>query len=110
MCHNVKTLHNTKVQHVIIACIPGKPGKTLETTNKILLCVFLLYLRRRMKAHAPPPPQAPQPAPRRIFKSAVHDGGGISGVDTKENILRHTVDFQLTLPNGHQTAVTEDGR
>lgn len=63
-----------------------------------------------MKAHAPPPPQAPQPAPRRIFKSAVHDGGGISGVDTKENILRHTVDFQLTLPNGHQTAVTEDGR
>lgn len=63
-----------------------------------------------MKARAPLPPQNPQPAPRSIFKNAVHDGGGISGVHTKENILRHTVDFRLTLPNGHQTAVTEDGR
>lgn len=63
-----------------------------------------------MKARAPPPPQAPQPVPRRISKNTVLDGGGKSGMDTKENMLRPTVDLQLTLPQGHQTSVTEDGR
>ncbi|KAM3614173.1 uncharacterized protein V6R79_011088 [Siganus canaliculatus] len=63
-------------------------------------------LGRRMKGRAPPPPQAPQPAPRRIFRNTVPDGGEM---ETKENILRPTVDLLLTLPNGHQTSVTEDG-
>ncbi|XP_071324489.1 protein cordon-bleu isoform X3 [Trachinotus anak] len=66
-------------------------------------------LGRRMKARAPPPPQAPQPAPRHIFRNALPDGGGTSGIDAKENMLRPTVDLQLTLPQGHQTSVTEDG-
>ncbi|XP_030606181.1 protein cordon-bleu isoform X3 [Archocentrus centrarchus] len=64
---------------------------------------------RRMKAHAPPPPPAPQPAPRHIFRNTTPDGGGTSGMDAKENILRPTVDLQLTLPQGNQIYVTEDG-
>ncbi|XP_022609119.1 protein cordon-bleu isoform X3 [Seriola dumerili] len=68
-----------------------------------------LPLGRRMKARAPPPPQVPQPAPRHIFRNAVPDGGGTSGMDAKENMLRPTVDLQLTLPQGYQTSVTEDG-
>ncbi|XP_049902089.1 protein cordon-bleu isoform X2 [Epinephelus moara] len=64
---------------------------------------------RRMKARAPPPPQAPLPAPRHIFRNTVPDGGGTSGIDAKENMLRPTVDLQLTLPQGYQTCVTEDG-
>ncbi|XP_038567857.1 protein cordon-bleu isoform X5 [Micropterus salmoides] len=66
-------------------------------------------LGRRMKARAPPPPLAPQPAPRHIFRNTVPDGGGTSGMDAKENMLRPTVDLQLTLPQGYQTSVTEDG-
>ncbi|XP_074510347.1 protein cordon-bleu isoform X3 [Sebastes fasciatus] len=66
-------------------------------------------LGRRMKARAPPPPLAPLPAPRHIFRNTVPDGGGTSGMDAKENMLRPTVDLQLTLPQGHQTSVTEDG-
>nr|XP_023009729.2 protein cordon-bleu isoform X3 [Maylandia zebra] len=63
----------------------------------------------RMKAHAPPPPPAPQPAPRHIFRTTTPDGGGTSGMEAKENILRATVDLQLTLPQGNQIHVTEDG-
>lgn len=63
-----------------------------------------------MKARAPPPPHVPLPAPRHIFRNAVPDGGGTSDMDAKENLLRPTVDLQLTLPQGHPTAVTEDGR
>ncbi|XP_044063199.1 protein cordon-bleu isoform X2 [Siniperca chuatsi] len=66
-------------------------------------------LGRRMKARAPPPPSAPQPAPRHIFRNTVPDGGGTSGMDAKENMLRPTVDLQLTLPQGYQISVTEDG-
>ncbi|XP_018540661.1 protein cordon-bleu isoform X8 [Lates calcarifer] len=66
-------------------------------------------LGRRMKARAPPPPQAPQPAPRHIFRNTVPDGGGTPGMDAKENMLRPTVDLKLTLPQGYQTSVTEDG-
>ncbi|KAI4811858.1 hypothetical protein KUCAC02_014730 [Chaenocephalus aceratus] len=62
-----------------------------------------------MKARAPPPPHVPLPAPRHIFRNAVPDGGGTSDMDAKENLLRPTVDLQLTLPQGHPTAVTEDG-
>ncbi|XP_041842962.1 protein cordon-bleu isoform X3 [Melanotaenia boesemani] len=62
-----------------------------------------------MKAHAPPPPQVPQPAPRHIFRSSVPDGGRTSAAEAKENILRPTVDLQLTLPQGNQISVTEDG-
>ncbi|XP_029308149.1 protein cordon-bleu isoform X2 [Cottoperca gobio] len=62
-----------------------------------------------MKARAPPPPQTPLPAPRHIFRNTVPDGGGTSGVDAKENMLRPTVDLQITLPQGYQTSVTEDG-
>ncbi|XP_019220201.1 protein cordon-bleu isoform X3 [Oreochromis niloticus] len=65
--------------------------------------------RRRMKAHAPPPPPAPQPAPRHIFRTTTPDGGGTSSMEAKENILRATVDLQLTLPQGNQIYVTEDG-
>ncbi|XP_043973873.1 protein cordon-bleu isoform X5 [Gambusia affinis] len=64
---------------------------------------------RRMKVPAPPPPQAPQPAPRHLFRYSVPDGGGTSAMDVKENILRPTVIFQLTLPHGYQVSVTEDG-
>lgn len=80
--------------------------------NKTPTCVSfqLLLPRRRMKAHAPPPPPAPQPAPRHIFRSTTPDGGGTSGMDAKENILRPTVDLQLILPQGNQIYVTEDGR
>ncbi|XP_063735390.1 protein cordon-bleu isoform X3 [Eleginops maclovinus] len=66
-------------------------------------------LGRRMKARAPPPPQVPLPAPRHIFRNVVPDGGGTSDMDAKENVLRPTVDLQLTLPQGHQTAITEEG-
>ncbi|KAF3840036.1 hypothetical protein F7725_018753 [Dissostichus mawsoni] len=55
-------------------------------------------LGRRMKARAPPPPHVPLPAPRHIFRNAVPDGGGTSDMDAKENLLRPTVDLQLTLP------------
>ncbi|XP_069393439.1 protein cordon-bleu isoform X3 [Paralichthys olivaceus] len=58
----------------------------------------------RMKARAPPPPQAPQPAPRHIFRNA--DEGGM---EAKENVLGPMVDFKLTLPHGYQTSVTEEG-
>lgn len=64
-----------------------------------------------MKARAPPPPpQAPQPAPRQIFRNSTPGGGGLTGTDAKENILRPAVDLQLTLPQGYKTLVTEDGR
>lgn len=63
-----------------------------------------------MKGHAPPPPQAPQPAPRLLFRNSVRDGGGTLAMDAKENFLKPTVDFMLTLPWGQQTFVTEDGR
>ncbi|KAM9309892.1 protein cordon-bleu [Pholidichthys leucotaenia] len=66
---------------------------------------------RRMKAPAPPPPpHAPQPAPRRIFRNTTPDGGGPSGMDAKENILRPTVDLEVTLPQGHTLFISEDGR
>ncbi|XP_060727188.1 protein cordon-bleu isoform X4 [Tachysurus vachellii] len=61
-----------------------------------------------MKARAPPPPSVPQPAPRKIFRNAVPDGGTAS--DTKENVAQSTVDLQITLPNGYGTLVTVDGR
>lgn len=63
-----------------------------------------------MKAKAPPPPQPPQPAPRRIFRNAVPDGGGSSGGDSKENMLRPSVDLHISLPSGYQTTVSVDGR
>ncbi|XP_059423326.1 protein cordon-bleu isoform X5 [Carassius carassius] len=65
---------------------------------------------RRMKAKAPPPPQPPQPAPRRIFRNAVPDGGGSSGGDSKENMLRPSVDLHISLPSGYQTTINVDGR
>ncbi|MEQ2225545.1 hypothetical protein ILYODFUR_018516 [Ilyodon furcidens] len=61
-----------------------------------------------MKFPAPPPPQAPQPAPRHLFRNSLPDGEGTSAIDVRENILRPTVDFQLTLPRGYQVSVTED--
>lgn len=61
-----------------------------------------------MKAQAPPPPSVPQPAPRKIFRNAVPDGGTVS--DTKENVAQSTVDLQIMLPNGYGTLVTVDGR
>ncbi|XP_051574305.1 protein cordon-bleu-like isoform X3 [Myxocyprinus asiaticus] len=64
---------------------------------------------KRMKARAPPPPRPPQPAPRRIFRN-VPDGGGSSGGDSKENILRPCVDIHITLPTGYKTTVNVDGR
>ncbi|KAK5608256.1 hypothetical protein CRENBAI_001963 [Crenichthys baileyi] len=52
--------------------------------------------------------KAPQPTPRHLFRNSVPDGGGTSAIDYRENILRPTVDFQLTLPRGYQVSVTED--
>uniref|UniRef100_A0A672LNS9 Protein cordon-bleu-like n=2 Tax=Sinocyclocheilus grahami TaxID=75366 RepID=A0A672LNS9_SINGR len=69
-----------------------------------------LPVGRRMKAKAPPPPQPPQPAPRRIFRNAVPDGGGSSGGDSKENMLRPSVALHISLPSGYQTTVNVDGR
>lgn len=63
-----------------------------------------------MKARAPLPPQVPQPAARHIFRTTLAEGRGKSDIDAKENILKPTVDLQVTLPNGYQTSVTEDGR
>nr|XP_029478972.1 protein cordon-bleu-like isoform X7 [Oncorhynchus nerka] len=72
---------------------------------------------KRMKSRAPPPPPAPEPAPRRIFRNAVPDGGGSSQgsmgsmvMDTKENMMRTSVDLHITLPQGYQTSSTVDGR
>ncbi|XP_068179497.1 protein cordon-bleu isoform X2 [Antennarius striatus] len=62
-----------------------------------------------MKVNAPHPPQAPQPAPRNIFRNTAPNGGGTAGMDIRENPLRPTVNFQLTLPQGYQTSITEDG-
>uniref|UniRef100_A0A3Q2QAA6 Cordon-bleu WH2 repeat protein n=1 Tax=Fundulus heteroclitus TaxID=8078 RepID=A0A3Q2QAA6_FUNHE len=50
-----------------------------------------------MKVPAPPPPQAPHPAPRHLFRNSVPDGGGTSAMDVKENILRPTVTATLSL-------------
>eukprot|EP00063_Salmo_salar_P081677 XP_014056512.1 PREDICTED: protein cordon-bleu-like isoform X6 [Salmo salar] len=68
-----------------------------------------------MKSRAPPPPLAPEPAPRRIFRNAVPDGGGSAQgsmgsmvMDTKEN-MRTSVDLHITLPQGYQTSSTMDG-
>ncbi|XP_060777169.1 protein cordon-bleu isoform X2 [Neoarius graeffei] len=65
-------------------------------------------IERKMKPRAPPPPSMPQPAPRKIFRSAVTDEGAAH--DTKENVVQSTVDLQITLPNGYGTMVTVDGR
>lgn len=70
---------------------------------------FFVISRKRMKARAPCPPQAPQPAPRNIFRTPVPEGGNL-GTDAKENILRPRVHLQVTLPQGYQTSLTEDGR
>ncbi|XP_008322133.1 protein cordon-bleu isoform X3 [Cynoglossus semilaevis] len=64
-------------------------------------------LGKRMKGRAPLPPQVPQPSSRHIFRKA--DGEGSSGTDVKENMLKPTVNFKLTLPQGYQTYVTEQG-
>ncbi|XP_061807024.1 protein cordon-bleu isoform X9 [Nerophis lumbriciformis] len=63
----------------------------------------------RMKARAPPPPHPPQPAPRHIPTNSVPDGGGTLAMDVKENLIRPSVDFELTLPQGYRTSLTEDG-
>ncbi|KAM6910460.1 protein cordon-bleu [Xenentodon cancila] len=62
-----------------------------------------------MKAHAPPPPQAPLPAPRHIFRNSAPNVGETSATEAKENILRPRMNLQLTLPQGNQIFVTEDG-
>ncbi|XP_077455360.1 protein cordon-bleu isoform X5 [Stigmatopora argus] len=62
-------------------------------------------LRRRMKTRAPPPP----PVTHHIFTNSVHDVGGTLSIDSKENMMRPTVNFKLIPPHGYQTAVTEDG-
>ncbi|XP_064804194.1 protein cordon-bleu-like isoform X4 [Oncorhynchus masou masou] len=71
---------------------------------------------KRMKSRAPAPPLAPEPAPRRIFRNAVPDGGGSAQgsmgsmvMDTKENMMRTSVDLHITLPQGYQTSSTVDG-
>ncbi|CAG12925.1 unnamed protein product [Tetraodon nigroviridis] len=63
---------------------------------------------KRMKGRAPSPPQAPQPAQRSIFRTPVQEGGN-AGTDAKENILRPRVHLQVTVPQGYQTSLTEDG-
>uniref|UniRef100_W5LY59 Cordon-bleu WH2 repeat protein n=1 Tax=Lepisosteus oculatus TaxID=7918 RepID=W5LY59_LEPOC len=69
-------------------------------------------LSRKMKARAPPPPQAPQPAPRRIFNTAkptsLETTGPPAG-EAKENVLHYAVDLLVTLPQGFQTRTTVSG-
>ncbi|KAJ8288215.1 hypothetical protein COCON_G00008740 [Conger conger] len=67
--------------------------------------------RQEDEGPCPPPPHAPQPAPRRIFsaRNAVPDGG-LGGDDTKENVFQPSVDLLITLPEGHQTSGSVDGR
>uniref|UniRef100_W5LY46 Cordon-bleu WH2 repeat protein n=1 Tax=Lepisosteus oculatus TaxID=7918 RepID=W5LY46_LEPOC len=66
----------------------------------------------KMKARAPPPPQAPQPAPRRIFNTAkptsLETTGPPAG-EAKENVLHYAVDLLVTLPQGFQTRTTVSG-
>ncbi|MBN3311973.1 COBL protein, partial [Atractosteus spatula] len=69
-------------------------------------------LSRKMKARAPPPPQAPQPAPRRIFNTAKPTSLEITGPpagEAKENVLHYAVDLLVTLPQGFQTRTTVSG-
>ncbi|XP_041104409.1 protein cordon-bleu-like isoform X2 [Polyodon spathula] len=66
----------------------------------------------KMKARAPPPPQAPQPAPRRIFPETqpkVPESSEQSAGDLKENMLRPTVDILIILPNGMEKKSTMNG-
>ncbi|XP_061676775.1 protein cordon-bleu isoform X2 [Syngnathoides biaculeatus] len=56
---------------------------------------------KRMKARAPPPPAAP----RHSLPNSVPD----AGVESKENMIRPSVDFELTLPQGYRISITEDG-
>ncbi|XP_058878269.1 protein cordon-bleu-like isoform X3 [Acipenser ruthenus] len=67
---------------------------------------------RKMKARAPPPPQAPQPAPRRNFPAAqptAAESSEQSSGDLKENVLRLTVDILIILPDGMETKRTVNG-
>uniref|UniRef100_H3DP68 Cordon-bleu WH2 repeat protein n=1 Tax=Tetraodon nigroviridis TaxID=99883 RepID=H3DP68_TETNG len=79
-----------------VSLAPATPPPTLPD-----LC-------KRMKGRAPSPPQAPQPAQRSIFRTPVQEGGN-AGTDAKENILRPRVHLQVTVPQGYQTSLTEDG-
>ncbi|MGH0142702.1 UNVERIFIED_CONTAM: hypothetical protein FKN15_019694 [Acipenser sinensis] len=65
-----------------------------------------------MKARAPPPPQGPQPAPRRTFPAAqptAAESSEQSSGDLKENVLRLTVDILIILPDGMETKRTVNG-
>lgn len=81
----------------------------IQINKRFLLCHFFVISRNRMKARAPSPPQAPQPAPRNILRTPVPEGGN-PGTDAKENLLRPRVHLLVTLPQGYQTSLTEDGR
>ncbi|XP_077577284.1 protein cordon-bleu isoform X2 [Stigmatopora nigra] len=61
--------------------------------------------KRRMKTRAPPPPLTTH----HIFTNSVHDVGGTLSIDSKENMMRPTVNFKLIPLHGYQTTVTEDG-
>uniref|UniRef100_A0A3B4BAF3 WH2 domain-containing protein n=1 Tax=Periophthalmus magnuspinnatus TaxID=409849 RepID=A0A3B4BAF3_9GOBI len=74
-------------------------------------CVLFLSAflpRKRMKPRAPPPPQVPQPAPRRTFRNA-NSQDEATDRDMKENMLSQSLELRLTLPTGFQTNVIEDG-
>ncbi|XP_041101726.1 protein cordon-bleu-like isoform X2 [Polyodon spathula] len=67
---------------------------------------------RKMKARAPPPPQAPQPAPRRTFPAAqptAVESSEQSTGDLKENELCLTVDVLIVLPDGMEKKRTVNG-
>ncbi|XP_058868767.1 protein cordon-bleu isoform X2 [Acipenser ruthenus] len=67
----------------------------------------------KMKARAPPPPQAPQPAPRRIFpetQPTAPESSEQGAGDLKENMLCPTVDILIILPDGIEKKSTVNGR
>ncbi|RXM99402.1 Protein cordon-bleu [Acipenser ruthenus] len=66
-----------------------------------------------MKARAPPPPQAPQPAPRRIFpetQPTAPESSEQGAGDLKENMLCPTVDILIILPDGMEKKSIVNGR
>ncbi|XP_028971520.2 protein cordon-bleu isoform X3 [Esox lucius] len=69
-----------------------------------------------MKSRAPPPPPAPEPAPRSFLRNTVPGGGGsLQGsmgsmvMDSRENMIKTSVELQITLPQGYQTSSTVSG-
>ncbi|KAA0702955.1 Protein cordon-bleu [Triplophysa tibetana] len=110
-CLRSEQLVSSAQKHFLGLLSPSAPEFHPPCSPIVVFTVYVTpLLKRRMKSRAPPPPRPPQPAPRRIFRNAVPDGGGSSGGESKENILQSSVDLHITLPTGYQTTINVDGR